>query len=226
MALISQSRIESCCGASCTLVISGTLVLFGLSSCHTVPGTDKTLGWEKHRLPNTPKPYNKLLVEIDAVEGTQPTAGELAELKGWLEQMTNKPGGVTVKLDNLIAPARARGRAPDSLALEYLNGPTDEDTAFIYVLCYRSRLNRYFAEAENPNFTFFPYPCAIFINRSYALVFFSLVGRARKLMMQHELGHALGLARNESHSGGGHCTNKGCLMRAAINFNVTRLIFL
>lgn len=206
-------------------VVLGLVALFGLSACQTRPKAKpfKTLGWEKHRLPNSPRPYAKLLVEIDAVEGSEPSAAEMKDLKGFLEQITDKPGGVTVKLDDLIAPARARGRAPDSLALEYLDGPDDEQTAFVYVLCYRGRLSP-FVNPENPHFTYYPYPCAVFINRSYAFGWFAWLGRARQLMMRHEIGHALGLADNASHSRNGHCTNAGCLMLPGVRFNLRRLI--
>ncbi len=206
-------------------LVLGLIVLLGLSACRSVSDTTpyRTLGWEKHRLPNAARPYDKLLVEIDAVAGSEPRPGELADLKTLLEQFTNKPGGVTVKLDNLISPAKARGRGPDALALEYLNGPADDQTAFIYVLCYRGRLSP-FVNPENPHFTHFPFPSAIFINRSYAFGWFSWLTRARQLMMQHEMGHALGLVDRESHSHRGHCTNRGCLMRSGIRFSFGRLL--
>lgn len=206
-------------------VVLGLFCLCALSACQTRADSTpyKTRGWEKHRLPNSARPYAKLLIEIDAVEGSEPSAGELTDLKGFLERITDKPGGVTVKLDNLITKAKARGRAPDSLALEYLNGPADEQTAFLYVLCYRGRVSP-FVHPENPHFTHYPYPCAIFINRAYAFGWFAWLGRARQLMMRHEFGHALGLADNESHSRAGHCTNAGCLMRAGIRFNVIRFL--
>lgn len=127
-------------------------------------------------------------MEIDAVAGTQPSSKEVADLKLFLEHVTNKPGGVTVQLDDSITRAEGRRRGPGSLAPEYLDGPTDDQTAFIYILYYRSRLHRLFGKAENPNFTYYPYPCAIFINRSYAFEFFSMVGRARRLLPQHDTG--------------------------------------
>lgn len=209
-------------------VVLGLIVLFGLSACITRPDTTpyRTLGWERHRLFNAAKPYDKLLVEIDAVAGSEPNAAELADLKTFLEQFTRKPGGITVKLDNLIARAKARGRAADSLALEYLNGPPDEQTAFLYILCYRGRLSPLRGQSENPHFTHYPYPCSIFINRAYAFGWFSLSGRARQLIMQHEVGHALGLADNRRHSERGHCTNEGCLMRPGIRFDFFRLLTL
>ncbi len=204
----------------------GLVALFGLSGCLTRPDTEpyRTLGWERHRLPNAARPYDKLLVEVDAVEGSEPNAAELADLKTFLAHFTSKPGGVTVKLDNLIPPAKARGRAADSLALEYLNGPSDEQTAFLYVLCYRGRLSPLRGQAENPNFTHYPYPSAIFINRAYAFGWFSLSSRARQLIMRHEVGHALGLADNRRHSERGHCTNEGCLMRPGLRFDFFRLL--
>jgi hypothetical protein len=205
----------------------GTCLLFGFMGCRTaaLKGEFKTPGWEEHRLPNTSEPYDKLLVEIDAVEGTAPSADELADLKIFLEQATNKPGGITIKVDNIIPAARARGRTPKSLVLEYLNGPGDERTAFIYVLCYRSGLGRLYAKADQPNFTYYPYPCAIFIDRSFAAFkFWFCHGPMQRAFLQHEVGHALGLARNTAHSSHGHCTNKGCLMRTAINFNMRRVL--
>jgi hypothetical protein len=207
--------------------VLGALVLFRFTACHTAPVTEpyKTVGWENHRLPNAAEPYDKLLVEIDAVAGTAPGADELAELKTFLEQVTNKQGGVTLKVDNLIPNTVARGRGPDSLALEFLNGPADERTAFIYILCYRSGLGRLFAKADQPNFTFFPYPCAIFIDRSYgAFNFWFYHAPLQRVFLRHEIGHALGLARNPTHTNRGHCTNEGCFMRAAINFNFRRLL--
>jgi hypothetical protein len=210
--------------ARCSLVV---IMLGGFAGCNTAPltGPYNTPGWENHRLPNAAFPYDKLLVEIDAVEGTAPSAVELTELKNFLEEFTNKKGGVVVRIDNVIPAAVAKGRGPDSLALEFLNGPTDDTTAFIYVLCYRSGLGRLIAKADQPNFTLYPYPCAVFVDRSFAafkLWFYHT--RIHRHFLRHEIGHALGLAKNPDHSSRGHCMNEGCIMREAINFDLRRLI--
>lgn len=210
--------------AHCIVVV---MMLGGFTGCNTasVTGPYKTPGWENHRLPNAAAPYDKLLVEVDAVEGTAPSAEELVELKTFLEEFTNKKGGVIVKIDSVISAAEARNRAPNSLAIQFLNGPPDDRTAFIYVLCYRSGIGRLMAKADQPNFTYFPYPCAIFVDRSFAAFkFWFHHARMQRHMLRHEIGHALGLARNPDHASRGHCTNDGCIMRPAINFNFRRLI--
>jgi hypothetical protein len=205
------------------------LAALAFAGCQTHSISEKPLsvGWEDHRFPNYPRPYDKLLVEIDAVEGTQPKREELEALETFLARSTAKPGGVTVKLDNIIPRELARQRGPDALALEYLNGPADERTAFLYIFCYRSKLAGWGVKPDNPQFTYFPYPCSVFIDRSY-LGFYGLFHRKviRRAILLHEAGHALGLARNSDHTKDGHCINAGCLMRPHVTFHFRRFLTL
>lgn len=203
-------------------LVAASSAFFG---CRTPPSPDaRSLGWEEHRFSNQPRPYDALLVEIDAVEGTGPTAYELSELEAFLKRGTNKPGGIRIKVDNIIPRHGAEERGPDALALEYLNGPGDERTAFLYVLCYRSRLTRLFVKPDHPQFTYFPHPCSVFIDRSYQLPLFGLFYRPqfRRAILLHEIGHALGLANNPAHSKRGHCTSENCLMRERLVFRGRR----
>jgi hypothetical protein len=204
------------------LALAGLL----LAGCQTAPTEYiKTTGWENHRLPNTPQPHDRLLVEIDAVAGMEPSAAELAQLRTFLEQHTHKPGGIEIKIDNLIPAQVARGKTPNALALEFLNGPADERTAFIYVLCYRSRLAGWFRKADNPYFTYFPYPCAVFIDRSYgAITDWFFRKDVRGALLRHEIGHALGAGRDTAHTKNHHCANADCLMAPALNMSISRLL--
>jgi hypothetical protein len=46
----------------------------------------------------------------------------------------------------------------------------------------------------------------------------------RRAILLHEVGHALGLAKNSKHSEGGHCANPDCLMRPKIVFRGRRFL--
>jgi hypothetical protein len=199
------------------------LAVFAYSGCQTTPAKPPLLGWEDHRFSNHSRPYDSLLVEIDAVEGTQPSAHELAELESFLRRVTDKPGGIRIKVDNIIPREIARQRGPDALALEYLNGPEDGRAAFLYMFYYRSRLAGLFVKADNPQFTYFPHPCSVFIDRSFLPVL-SLFYRKdlRRAIVLHEAAHALGLAKNPAHSKEGHCIDSRCLMSPSIVFNGRR----
>lgn len=59
------------------------------------------------------------------------------------------------------------------------------------------------------------------MNRAYR-PFWSLW--LRQELLQHEAGHLLGLAVRDDHAKAAHCTEKDCLMRAAIPVRLSRLL--
>jgi hypothetical protein len=202
-------------------------LLLPLTACKTKPKKSAAAPvnpYENHLLLNTPAPYDKLLVEIDSVEGLGPSQLELDALQAFLQRHCNKPGGITLQVDPAIPRAEAQGVSPTTLALGHLTGPPDDRTAFLYILFYDSRIEGQRGRPANPHYSFFPYPAAIYINRAYHMPGnFGRVGWEIN-SFTHEAGHALGLSLNPAHSRDGHCTNKLCQMRAQIGYNPFRVV--
>ena len=63
-------------------------------------------------------------------------------------------------------------------------------------------------EATKPHVRLLPYPCVIFIDRRYDPWGHDMWD----LLLLHEVGHVLGLARGLDHSDGMHCDDTRCLM--------------
>ena len=205
--------------APCALLV----LLF--AGCATKSATDKpysTHGWEDHRLANSPAPYQRLLVEIDSVAGCEPTPAELAALRAFLATHIDKPAGIELRVDPPIPRAEAAGRSVEALTLAHLSGPTDDHTAFIYILFFRSSRLGLFPRPKNPSFTNYPFPSAIYIDRASPRFKLIYPAALQETFLLHEAGHALGLARNPEHSARGHCIREGCLMRETVAFNVRR----
>lgn len=206
--------------------VAASLALL-LAGCATSSKPDEPLstpGWEKHRLLNGPAPYPRLLVEIDSVAGAEPTPAELAALRAFLAAHVDKPAGIELRVDPPIPRAAAAGRSDAALTLAHLSGPADDHSAFLYVLFRRSSRLGLFPRPTNPYYTYFPYPNAVYLDRAYPRFAPFYRTTLRSALLLHELGHALGLAREPRHSDRGHCTRDGCLMRPHIVFNVRRFL--
>jgi len=197
---------------------------------------------DAHLMYFRPEPYRRLYVEVDAVEGTEFSATELAELETILREWTQKPDGVSVMPSSLIPRSAARGHSSDSLARRYLDGPAattnESQSAYLYVLVYDNRVNRNpvqspragslwptkdkvsprIAAPENPRVVAFPYPAMIYVDRSW------LGGLLPKKYWQrtllHEAGHILGLVGRESQVERRHCATNWCLMHAHTSENI------
>jgi len=170
-------------------------------------------------------PYPKLHVEVDAIESVAPTREQLDELRAFLERVCDKPGGITVAVDDVIPKATARGRSSHSLALEFFGGAADALTAPLYILFHDSRVTS--DAMADPYFTALPFPGAIFVDARVKTFAAPELAAAAARVLQHEAGHALGLTRNTAHSDAIHCTNAPCLMNAnyRIQFDVLKLAY-
>ena len=77
-------------------------------------------------------PYTSLLVEIDYVQGEAPDQAALNLVQTRLNERCNKPGGITIKVDNAIpTPARSTWSLADVQGLErqYRNSYSSGNTA-------------------------------------------------------------------------------------------------
>ncbi len=148
-------------------------------------------------------PHSRLYVEVDAVEGCEPTENALLQLQAFLTKYCEKPDGVEIMVSDIIPRQAARKMGPRALARRYLSGPPDDHApppAFMYVLYYPGwpGLVPPFAETA-------PYP-AIYFNTRFSM------GIALDEIILHEAGHLLGLVNRSEHARAGHCYNSGCGM--------------
>jgi len=172
--------------------------------------------------------FTSLTVEIDHVEGLEPSQEALDSLRVFLERRLNKPGGVTLSLDDAIAPP---GGSPYSAAeirdleASHRDVFTDGSELAAYYLFLDGR----FEQQNVLGVAYYNTSMAIFeqVIRDNS----GGVGEPRTPVIEatsvrHELGHVLGLVANgtpmvgeeggpgdhhdEAH--GAHCTEQGTLM--------------
>jgi len=169
------------------------------------------------------QPCDRLVVEIDTVEGTEVDDGFVPALKEFLSTHCEKPGGITYIHDSPIPLSEAKRSHPRLIALNQMAGPpTDaraERTAYLYILIYDSE--QMGLSKTDRSHVSFRYPCAVYVNVAWNRLFHK---RMAARMAQHEAGHILGLCKNPSHTSGAHCTNDGCLM-GAITISVSGWLF-
>jgi hypothetical protein len=203
------------------------LISTGCASRKEAPktaGANPTAFWRPHLLYLNAKPHDLLYVEVDAVEGCQPSKEELKALGGVLQAHCEKPHGIEIHQSSVIPKAKAKGLSRRELARSWMNGPTASERfpAYLYVLYYDGRLGGRKEEARaKPHTELLPYPSAIFINRGYKP---SLGRWMTTTIIQHEVGHVLGLAMREKNAKAGHCTEKECLMQPKVAVHILRLL--
>jgi hypothetical protein len=189
-------------------------------------------------------PHDSLYVEVDAVAGTEPGAEVLAELEKFLGLYCDKPGGITIARDDVIARSVAAGYHHEALALQYLDGPpgvSKSNPAFIYVLYFdsslrpdpniperspvhkhtRSRVESRYVDPVSPHINPEPYPAAIYIDQRYLR---TMPRQSEPLIIRHEAAHVLGLTRNPNHGAQYHCTHRQCLMASHLNIGFFKFI--
>lgn len=170
------------------------------------------------------EPFSKLYVEVDAVEGSEPSDAALEKLRSFLAAHCDKPAGIEVVRSDVISVKSARGKSATALARHYVNGPpeaTDSASALLYVLFYNDAYstqskvqltskgaglllvpNR---DVASPFAESWPYPSICF-NTGFTL------GVGTQSILCHEAGHILGLVRRPGVSGP-HCTRWRCAMQ-------------
>ena len=157
------------------------------------------------------RPYSRLYVEVDTVEGVEVPEKWLDTLKGFLSTHCSKPDGIEIVRDEPIPFDDIKDMPIGPASILCLDGPdpnSGPQPAYLHVFFYDK--DKIFKKTKiNPHVYSF---CSslIFFNTDYC--------RHRNKQwvphaLSHEAGHVLGLCKNKSHSDGSHCKNKNCLMR-------------
>ncbi len=182
------------------------------------------LVWEPGRLYTHAAPYRSLFVEVDFVERSKPTERELSTLRLFLETHCDKPDGIAIQVDEKIELSKAKGRSPNSLSLEFADGPGNDQQAYIYILFFNHK--RIGWEKVNTHTMHLPYPSAILVNRGVdsTLKWFGATPDWNRKVMIHELAHVIGLGRNRAHGDGSHCSTEDCLLNAELTVRLSSVL--
>lgn len=187
----------------------------------------KNVGASAHDLLAADK-FKKVILEIQFVQGFEPQNATVNNLKTFMEQRLNKPDGITVKLNPLPASAfgKASYSAADIAAIEenYRQEYTTPDAVAIYFFFADSHYSEDTNNSKVLGIAYRNTSMALFQKTIQDLSGNSLTQPKRTdletVVMQHELGHILGLVNvgtnmvtpHQDAPHGAHCTNTDCLM--------------
>ncbi len=170
--------------------------------------------------------YNSLIIEVDYVEGFQPTQSALDNLKSFLEARLNKPGGITVMLDESIASPGNDSFTPQQIADledEHRDTFTEGNTIAAYFLI----LDGAYEQENVLGVAYYNTSMALFeevIRNNSGGIGQPSASTVESAVLQHEFGHILGLVDNgtgmvqdhEDPEHEKHCNEESCLMYYAI----------
>lgn len=202
------------------IVLCGLALLCG--GCTTGQAPEKSAWpdfWEPHLLYLQRAPCDRLYVEIDAVEGTEPEDATVEALRAMLQRWCDKPGGVEVVRHDLLPRDEARDVSLPVLDLRLMDGPPEEaeSAAYLHILFYDHRLlpKPVLGGEAYGHVLVLPYPATVYIDRgNLKTSWLGLANRFEKWLLFHEVGHALGLVRSPEHlhSDASHCRHASCIM--------------
>lgn len=170
--------------------------------------------------------FSRLVIEVDYVEGFQPTQSALDNLKSFLEARLNKPGGVTILLDESIVSPGKDSFTPQQIADledEYRDTFTEGTTIAAYFLV----LDGAYEQQNVLGVAYYNTSMALFeevIRNHSGGVGQPSTSTVESAVLQHEFGHILGLVNNgtdmvqnhEDPDHSKHCNEESCLMYYAI----------
>ena len=170
--------------------------------------------------------YTSLAIEVDYVEGFEPSQAALNNLRTFLEARLNKPGGISITIDDEIpVPGNSPYTAQEAYNVEKEN--RDTFTEGTTLAAYFIVLDGQFEQENVLGFAYF--------NTSMALLGGTIENNSggfnqpsketvETAVLQHEFGHILGLVNNgtpavQDHldeANGAHCDVETCLMYFAV----------
>lgn len=170
--------------------------------------------------------FTDLYVEIDYMEGFEPTTEAISGLQSFLEQYLNK-STISINLSEIPSSGGTYTQSQiQSLEEEYRDNYTDASEATLYV--YVIILSGEYFQENTLGIAFYNTSAALFggtIERISASP--PVTPRREKVegtVLHHEFGHLLGLVGSGSPAqadhkteGSPHCTTSGCLMEPSID---------
>ncbi len=218
-----------------TLLVLLCLVTLVFGGCGTQTyvknsGSTDLSFWQPNLLYLHGNQCQRLYVEVDTVEGSEPDAETIESLRQFLTQYCDKPGGIKIVEDSLIRPEDADTTRPELLALRYMDGPDrimTESTAYLYILFYDStRLTaQKYKQHMNPYVRVLPYPSAIYIDTNYInKTNMGALSEHQDQLLKHEAGHILGLNWSQKANSPWHCKDRACLMYGTYDVDIFKLL--
>jgi hypothetical protein len=155
--------------------------------------------------------YDQIYVEVDVVEGASLPKDYIDKLRHILEKYCSKPSRINIVQDDAVRMSDFEGIPIDYVPVLCLDGPGREigQSAYIHLFLYNGDAGHW-KKVRNADIPMTAIEGAqISIDVSYGRNGFE------QFILQHEIGHLLGLCRNESHGNGTHCNYHGCLMQSS-----------
>ncbi|MCO4769930.1 MAG: hypothetical protein KDA24_07840 [Deltaproteobacteria bacterium] len=214
--------------------LAAVLLALALGGCASLPRPTgpEAPAWRDARVLES-EPASRLLLEVDRVQGSEPRPRALRKLALRLRDLTDKPDGITVVVDDLLPPEawQESDQVLRSLArrTRSLERPAPGSLATVHIL-YGPRFHGYRGFAwtrpvmarTSPN-----YDAAlilIFQDQLKSIAWITDV-RQEASVLVHEFGHTLGLVGDPGHGSGGHCTNAWCSMYDGVDARTFFLYF-
>lgn len=176
---------------------------------------------------------DRLLVEVDRVAGTEPRPRALRMFMKRLRFYVDKPDGIEVIVDDVIAADRYE---EDSTAIRRLarrvrsqDRARASGTAALHILYAGSyRKFRGYAWAR-PIMTKtsgrYDAALVLILQDRLGSILWITGARQEASVLAHEFGHTLGLVNDPSHGMNGHCTNAWCSMYDGVDARTAFLYF-
>lgn len=169
--------------------------------------------------------FDELIVEIQYVEGYQPRARSVTNLKAFLEERLHKPAGITIVQHALSAPGKSVYTLEDVRAIEKA-GRTQITTDHTLTAYFFFADGDYASNSGNSKVLGIAYGSSSMVIFERTVKDFSggvaqpAVTTLESTVIHHEFAHILGLVNNgtamqEEHQDeahGRHCVTENCLM--------------